>query len=149
MVLSYNNVRQKRRQQRTKAPPLQAILIAMAVRRCNIAFITRCSMTRASPEAEATERRHRATTHSVSPGRPPGQQSTQQLGKMYPLCWSFWWPSQCGGSIPRASPNGGGSWLNAAIGWALTPISSIGHAYPYFRGILFYCQIVEKELKLP
>jgi hypothetical protein len=98
MVLSYNNVRQKWRQQRMKAPPSQAISIAMAVRRCNIAFNTQCSMTRASPEAEATERRHRATSHSVSPGQPPGQQSTQQLCKMYPLCWSFWWPSRCGGN---------------------------------------------------
>jgi hypothetical protein len=26
---------------------------------------------------------------------------------MCPLCWPFWWPSRCGGTIPRALPNGG------------------------------------------
>jgi hypothetical protein len=39
---------------------------------------------------------------------------------------------QCGGTIPRASPDGGGPGLsykplNTAIGWALAPIASIGH----------------------
>ncbi len=58
-----------------------------------------CSMTRAS--TEATECRHRATTHSVSPWLPPGRQSTQRLCKMYPLCWPFWWPSRCAGTIAR------------------------------------------------
>jgi hypothetical protein len=51
---------------------------------------------------------------------------------MYPLWWPFRWPSQCGGTIPRASPDGGGPGLsykplNTAIGRALAPIASIGH----------------------
>jgi hypothetical protein len=56
--------------------------MAMAVRWCNTERITWCSMTRASPEA--TESRHRATTHSISPRRPKGQQSTQRLCKNVP-----------------------------------------------------------------
>ena len=46
---------------------------------------------------------------------------------MYPLCWSFWCPSRCSGTITRTSPNGGGSGLslkplNATIGRALAPL---------------------------
>jgi hypothetical protein len=42
---------------------------------------------------------------------------------MNPLWWPFQWPSRCGSTIPRASPDGGGSGLsykplNAAIGQA-------------------------------
>ena len=74
MVLIYDYVRQKRWWQWTKAPPLQAISVAMAVRWCNTAFIAQCSMTRASPEA--TERCHWVTTHFLLPRRPPGQQAT-------------------------------------------------------------------------
>jgi len=70
--------------------------MAMAVRRCETEHIAQCSMTRASPGA--TGRRHRATTHSVSPRRPPGRQSTQQLWNMYPLCSPFRWPSRCDGA---------------------------------------------------
>jgi hypothetical protein len=43
--------------------------MAMAVRRCNTERIAQCSMTNASPEA--TGRRHRATTRSISPRRLP------------------------------------------------------------------------------
>ena len=39
---------------------------------------------------------------------------------------------------------------NDTIGQALAPILPIGHApTPDFRGILFHCEIVEKELELP
>ena len=65
MVLSYNYSNRNRQQWQTNAPPLWAICMAMAVRRCN----TQCSMTNASPEA--TGRRHRATTRSISPRRLP------------------------------------------------------------------------------
>ncbi len=87
MVLSYNYSSQNMRRRRTNAPPLRAILMAMAVRGCVTECIAQCSMTRAS--LEATGRHHRATTRSVSPRRPPGRQSTQRLCKMYPLCWLF------------------------------------------------------------
>ena len=45
------------------------LLWAIAVLQCDTERIAQCSMTRASPEA--TGRHHRATTHSVSPRRPP------------------------------------------------------------------------------
>ncbi len=50
--------------------------MAMAVRRCNTKRIAQCSMSRATPEA--TGRRYRATTCSVLPQRPPGQQANKQ-----------------------------------------------------------------------
>ena len=65
MVLSYNYSNRNRQQWRTNAPPLRAICMVMAVRRCNTERIAQCSMTNASPEA--TGRRHRATTRSISP----------------------------------------------------------------------------------
>jgi len=72
--------------------------------------ISQCIATRALPEA--TERCHRVTTRYVSPWRPPEGQPTQQLCKMYPLCWPFRWPLRGGGTIPRTLPDGGGSWLS-------------------------------------
>ena len=86
---------------------------------------------RATPEA--TGRRHWATTRSVLPRRPPGRQQTKQRCIMYPLWWPFRWSSRCGGTIPRASPDGGGPGLsykplNTAIGRALAPIASIGQS---------------------
>jgi hypothetical protein len=73
MVLGYDYSKQKRRWRRTNAPHLPAILMAMAVRRSNTDGIAQCSMSMATPEA--TGRRHRATTCSVSPQQPPGQQA--------------------------------------------------------------------------
>jgi hypothetical protein len=46
------------------------------------------------------------------PWRPPGRQSTNLQWKIQPLCWPFWWPSRCAGTIPRALPNGGGPGLS-------------------------------------
>jgi hypothetical protein len=97
VVLSYNYAKRKRRRQRTNAPPSQAILMAMRRHWSDTCSITQCSMTRASPEA--TGCRHRATTRSVTPWRPPGQQQTKQRCNMYPLWWPFQWPSWCGGTI--------------------------------------------------
>ncbi len=58
-------------------PPTLAILMAMAVHwRCNMKSIAQCSMSRATPEA--TGRHHRATTRSVLPQRPPGQQANKE-----------------------------------------------------------------------
>jgi hypothetical protein len=46
------------------------------MRRSNTDGIAQCGMSRATPEA--TGRRHQATTHSVSPQQPPGQQAKKQ-----------------------------------------------------------------------
>ena len=94
-----------------KAPCPPAISIAMVVRRWDTKHIAQYSMPRATPKA--TGHCHQATTHSVLPPRPPYWQQTKQQCKMYPLCWPFWWPWRCAGTIPRALPNGGGSWLIA------------------------------------
>ncbi len=50
--------------------------MAMVVRRCNTKHIAQCSMARATPEA--TGCRHWATTCSVLPQQPPGQQANKQ-----------------------------------------------------------------------
>jgi hypothetical protein len=50
--------------------------MATVVRRSNTDGIVQCGMSRATPEA--TRRRYRATTHSVLPQRPPGQQANKQ-----------------------------------------------------------------------
>ncbi len=63
-------------------PPLLAISMAMAVRRSNTDSIGQCSMSRAI--LEATGRCYWATTHSVSPQRPPGQQQTKGWRKNEP-----------------------------------------------------------------
>jgi hypothetical protein len=76
MVLGYDYSKQKRRWRRTNAPHPPAVLMATAVCRSNTDGIARCSMSLATPEA--TGHRHRATTHSVSPQRPPGQQAYKQ-----------------------------------------------------------------------
>jgi hypothetical protein len=57
-------------------PHLLAILMAMAVRRCNMKHIPQCSMSRAT--SEATGRWHQATTCSVLLQQLPGQQANQQ-----------------------------------------------------------------------
>jgi hypothetical protein len=76
MVLSYDYSSRNRRWQQTNAPPLQAISMAMTVRRFDTERSAQCSTARALPEA--TGRRHRATTRSVLPLRLPGHQSTQR-----------------------------------------------------------------------
>ncbi len=76
MVLGYNYSNQKRRWWWTNAPHPPAVSMAMAVRRSNTDGIARCSMSRATPEA--TGCRHWATTCSVLPQWPPGQQANKQ-----------------------------------------------------------------------
>jgi hypothetical protein len=125
MVLSYDYAKRNRRRWRTNAPPLWTMLMAIVRRWSDICGIAWCSMSRATPEA--TGRRHRGTTRSVSPWQPPGRQQTKQRCIMYPPWWPFRWSSRCGGTIPRTSPNGGGPGLsykplNTAIGWALASI---------------------------
>ncbi len=55
-------------------PP--AVSMATAVCWSNTDGIAQCGMPRATPEA--TEHRHRATTCTVLPQRPPGQQANKQ-----------------------------------------------------------------------
>jgi hypothetical protein len=76
MVLGYDYSNQKRRWWRTNAPHPPAVSMATAERRSDTDGIARCDMPRATPEA--TGRRHRATTRSVTPQRPPGQQANKQ-----------------------------------------------------------------------
>jgi hypothetical protein len=76
MVLGYDYSKQKRRCRQTNAPHLLAVLMATAVRRSNTDGIVQCGMSRAT--LEATGCRHRATTCSVLPQRPPGQQAYKQ-----------------------------------------------------------------------
>jgi hypothetical protein len=139
MVLSYDYAKQNRWRWRTNAPPLRTMLMAMVRRWSNTCGIARCSMSRATPEA--TGRRHRVTTRSVSPWRPPGRQQTKQWYIMYPLWWPFRWSTQCSGTIQHASPDGGGPGLsytplNTAIGWALAPIGQLVIAMLGF-GLIF------------
>jgi hypothetical protein len=76
MVLGYNYSNQKRQWWRTNAPHPPAVLMAKSERRSNTDGIARCSMSRTTPEA--IECRHWATTHSVLPQQPPGQQANKQ-----------------------------------------------------------------------
>jgi hypothetical protein len=76
MVLGYNYSNQKRQWWQTNAPHPPAISMATAVCRSNTDGIAQCGMSRATPEA--TGRRHQATTCSVLPQRPPGQQANKQ-----------------------------------------------------------------------
>ena len=139
MVLSYDYAKQNRRQRWTNAPLLRAILMEMVRRWIAKWGITRCSMSRATPEV--TGRHHRATTRSVSPRQPPGRQQTKQRCIMYPLWWPFRWSMRCGSTILCALPNEGGPGLsykplNTAIGWALTPIGQSVIAMLLF-GLMF------------
>ncbi len=76
-VLGYNYSKQKRRWWRANAPHPPAVSMAMAVRWSSTDGISQCGMSTAT--LEAIGRQHRATTCSVLPQRPPGQQAyTQQ-----------------------------------------------------------------------
>ena len=125
MVLSYDYAKQKRRRRWTNTPLMQAISMAVWMCWSSSCGIAQCSMTRASPEA--TGCRHWATTCSILPRRPPGWQQMKRQCNMYPLCWPYRWPWQCGSMIPCTSTNGGESWLsqkqlNDPMEWALALI---------------------------
>ncbi len=75
MVFGYGYCWWQNQQWRTNAPHPPAVLMATAVRRSDTDGITRCGMSRATPEA--TRRRHWVTTRSVSPQRPPDQQANK------------------------------------------------------------------------
>jgi hypothetical protein len=82
MVLGYDYSNQKRRWWRTNAPHPPAVSMATAVRRSDTDGIAQCGMSRATPEA--TGHWHWATTRSVSPQQPPGQQANKQQSKNTP-----------------------------------------------------------------
>ncbi len=79
MFFGYGYCRWQNQQWHQHDPPLLAILMAMAVCRCNRKCISQCSMSRAT--LEAAGRRHWATTHSIWPQRPPWQQQTKRRQK--------------------------------------------------------------------
>ncbi len=76
MVLGYNYSKQKRRWWQMNAPHPPAILMTTAVCRSDTDGIAQCSISTATPEA--TGCRHRATTCSILPQWPPGQQAYKQ-----------------------------------------------------------------------
>ncbi len=82
MVLGYDYSKQKRRWWQTNAPHPPAVLMATAVRWSNTDNIAQCGMSGAI--LEATGHRHWATTCSILPQRPPGQQSYKQQSKITP-----------------------------------------------------------------
>ncbi len=82
MVFGYSYCRWQNRQWYQHVPLPLAILMAMAVRWCDTKRIAQCRMSKATPEA--TRRRHRATTCSISPQRPPGQQANKQQSTNIP-----------------------------------------------------------------
>ncbi len=82
MVLQLCIMIWKRRQWWKNAPHPPAVLMASAVHRSNTDGITWCGMSRAT--LEATGCCHRATTCSVLPQQPPGQQQTKQQQKNVP-----------------------------------------------------------------
>ncbi len=76
MVFGYGYCWWPKQQWYQHVPLTLAVLMAMAVRRCNTKCIAQCSMSRATPEA--TGRCHRATTCSILPQQLPGQQAKKQ-----------------------------------------------------------------------
>ncbi len=76
MVFGYGYCRWQNQWWSTNAPHPPAVSMATAVCRSNTDGIAQCGMSRAT--LEATGCRHQATTHSVSPQRPPGQQANKQ-----------------------------------------------------------------------
>ncbi len=85
MLFSYGYGWWQNRPWHRNAPPSRLILKALRMRRSDRDGIPRCGMSRAT--TEATGHRHRATSHSVLPQRPPGQQaykhqSTNTCAKM-------------------------------------------------------------------
>ncbi len=76
MVFGYGYCWWQNQWWQTNVPRPPAVLIATAVRRSDTDGIARCGISRATPEA--TGCRHWATTCSVLPQWPPGQQANKQ-----------------------------------------------------------------------
>ncbi len=75
-VFGYGYCRWQNWRWRTNAPRLPTVSMATVVRRSNKDGIAWCGMSRAT--LEATGRWHWATTCSVLPQRPPGQEANKQ-----------------------------------------------------------------------
>ncbi len=76
MLFSYGYGQWQNQRWHQNAPPLQPVSKALRMHRSNTDSIVWCGMSRAT--LEATGRRHRATTCSVSPQRLPEQQANKQ-----------------------------------------------------------------------
>jgi hypothetical protein len=88
MVFSYDYGKRKKGRQKTNSPLLLAILMASAACQSNTEdSIAQWGMTRTT--WEATGCCYRATTCSISPQWPPGQQQTKQQQKMDQRFWPF------------------------------------------------------------
>ena len=135
---------------RNKAPCPPAILIALAVRRCDTKHIAQCSMPRATPEA--TGCRHWATTHSVLPQHLPGQQANKQQSTITPtklavsMAIAMWrYETACIAQWRRSRAT-----LEATGCHHRASTCSDSHQSdmptPVFPDV-FYCQIVEKGHK--
>ena len=69
-----------------------------------------------------------------------------QLVVMCPLCWPFWWPLQCGGTIPHTSPDGGDSWRHRAS----TRSDSINRTrLPLILGLYFIFKSLKRSSSCP
>ncbi len=82
MVVSYGYCGWQNQQWHQHVPLLLAVLMAMAVLRCNRKHIAQWSMSRVTMEATGCQ--YRATTCSVLPQQPPGQQANKQQSKNTP-----------------------------------------------------------------
>ncbi len=82
MVFGYGYCRWPKQWWYQHVPPTLAILMAMAVCRCNTKCIAQCSMSRVTQEA--TGCRQQATTCSVLPQWLPGQQANKQQSTNIP-----------------------------------------------------------------
>jgi hypothetical protein len=113
MVLSWDYTKWKKGRWRTNAPLLQAISTATRTHWSNTERIAQCHCSLTSLHRKPLDA---AIGQLLAPYCPDscqrGQQSTKRWCNMYPLCWPFRLPSQCGGTILCASPDGGGSWLS-------------------------------------
>ena len=131
-------------------PPLQAILMAMRTRWSNERGIARCSKSRATLDDPGS--RHRATTWSVLPQRPPGQQANKQQSTNTPKKVAmFMAAAVCRYNTARiAQWRRSRALLEAtgvAIGQVLCPIKWIGHGYDVFFWC-FYCQNRRKRSRV-
>ncbi len=76
MVFGYDYCRWQNQQWRTNTPHPPAVSMATVECRSDTDGIAQCGMSRATPEATGCW--HQATTHSVLPQQPPGQQANKQ-----------------------------------------------------------------------
>jgi hypothetical protein len=99
--------------------------MATAVRQSKTDGIAQCGMSRATPEKPLDA----GIGQLLAPYCPISRQGNRQTNnnqQIHLKSWQFWWPRQCAGTIPLASPNRGGPGLqeklmDATKGQALAP----------------------------